>query len=159
MGVNGKQRAFKNLTWELVQLHSRYQWYQNDGRWSHERITSEERLATGKIDALAKISPSAFLMQSNGGSFRLEVRSDDNGRPAASYEFDAGWYASAVSDTPDMLDVALDKTDYNVGETAKLRIVSRMAGKALITVLNGGIRAMKTVSVAKGRQHHRYHCR
>ncbi|MCP4934652.1 MAG: alpha-2-macroglobulin family protein [bacterium] len=149
MGVNGKQRDFKNLTWELVKLNSRYQWYQNDGRWSHERITSEERLATGTIDALAD-QPIRLSSAIKWGQFRLEVRSDDNGRPAASYEFNAGWYATAVSDTPDMLDVALDKTDYNVGETAKLRIVSRMPGKALITVLNGGIRAMKTVSVPKG---------
>ncbi len=149
MGVNGKQRGFKNLTWELVKLNSRYQWYQNDGRWRHERITSEERLATGTIDALAD-QPIRLSSPIKWGQFRLEVRSDDNGRPAASYEFNAGWYATAVSDTPDMLDVALDKTDYNVGETAKLRIVSRMAGKALITVLNGGIRAMKTVSVPKG---------
>ncbi len=149
MGVNGKRRGFKNLTWELVKLNSRYQWYQNNGRWSHERIITQERLATGTIDASAD-QPVRLSAPIKWGQFRLEVRSNDNGRPAASYEFNAGWYATAVSDTPDMLDVALDKTDYNVGETAKLRIVSRMAGKALITVLNGGIRAMKTVSVPKG---------
>lgn len=149
MGINGKRRSFKNLTWELVQLHTRYQWYRSDGRWSYEKITSEERLATGQIDARAD-QPIRLSAPVKWGQFRLEVRSDKTGRPAASYDFQAGWYASAISDTPDMLDVALDKTDYNIGETAKLRIVSRMAGKALITVLNGGIRAMKTVSVPKG---------
>lgn len=149
MGTNGKRRAFKNLTWELVKLNTRYQWYRNDGRWNYQKITSEERLAIGHIDASAD-KPIRLSSTVKWGRFRLEVRSDDTGRPAASYEFEAGWYASAQSDTPDMLDVALDKTDYNIGETAKLRIVSRMAGKALITVLNGGIRAMKTVSVPKG---------
>ena len=149
MGVNGQRRDFKNLTWELVKLNTRYQWYRSDGRWGYEKITSQERLATGVIDARAD-RPIRLSSAIKWGQYRLEVRSNETGRPAASYEFDAGWYASAISDTPDMLDVALDKTDYNVGETAKLRIVSRMAGKALITVLNGGIRAMKTVSVPKG---------
>jgi uncharacterized protein YfaS (alpha-2-macroglobulin family) len=149
MGTNGKRQAFKNLTWELLQLHTRYQWYSEDGRWNYQRITSEERLSFGHIDARAD-QPIRLSAPVKWGRFRLEVRSDKTGRPAASYDFEAGWYASAVSDTPDMLDVALDKTDYNIGETAKLRIVSRMAGKALITVLNGGIRAMKTVSVPKG---------
>ena len=149
MGINGKRRDYKNLTWEIIKLHTRYQWYRDDGRWNYEKITSQERLATGRIDARSD-QPIRLSAPVKWGQFRLEVRADDTGRPAASYDFDAGWYASAVSDTPDMLDVALDKTDYNIGETAKLRIVSRMAGKALITVLNGGIRAMKTVSVPKG---------
>ncbi len=149
MGVNGQRRAFKNLTWEIVQLHTRYQWYRNDGRWNYEHITTEERLATGHIDA-RRDQPVRLFAPVKWGRFRLEIRSDKTGRPASSYEFSAGWYASASADTPDTLDVALDKTDYKIGETAKLRIVSRMAGKALITVLNGGIRAMKTVSVPKG---------
>ena len=149
MGKNGRQRDFTDLTWELVQLQTRYQWYREDGRWNYQKITSQERLAIGRIDARAD-QPVRISAPVKWGRFRLEVRSDKTGRPAASLDFEAGWYASALSDTPDMLDVALDKADYKIGETARLRIVSRMAGKALITVLNGGIRAMKTVNVPKG---------
>jgi uncharacterized protein YfaS (alpha-2-macroglobulin family) len=149
MSPDGKRADFGNLSWELVRLDTRYQWYSRDGSWNYEPIVSEERIATGtvdaKADAAAKISAAI-----KWGRYRLDVRSKETGRPAASAYFDSGWYASALSESPDMLDVALDKADYTIGETAKLRIVSRMAGNALITVLNGGVREMKAIAVPKG---------
>ena len=44
------------------------------------------------------------------GRYRLEVSSGDaerSGRPRST--FDAGWYTEATADTPDMLEIALDK--------------------------------------------------
>ena len=42
--------------------------------------------------------------------------SDRNG-PVTSVAFDAGWYADASADTPDLLEVALDKPEYAPGDT------------------------------------------
>ena len=55
--------------------------------------------------------------------------------PASSVEFDAGWYVAATStETPDGLEIALDKESYAVGETAKLKVSPRFAGELLVTV-------------------------
>ena len=69
------------------------------------------------------------------GRYRLEVATDDPTGPVTSYEFDAGWYVAATStETPDGLEVALDKDDYAPGEVAKLKVSPRFAGELLVTV-------------------------
>ncbi len=71
--------------------------------------------------------------------------------PASSVIFSAGWYTTGENvDSPEQLDVALDKDSYKSGETAKLRIASKLGGKALITVLGTGLDLMKEVEIAKG---------
>ena len=65
-------------------------------------------------------------------------------RPPA-YEFDAGWYVAATStETPDGLEIALDKDTYAAGEVAKLKVSPRFAGELLVTV--GADRLLSTVT-------------
>ncbi|MDZ7907865.1 MAG: hypothetical protein U5N10_06455 [Gemmobacter sp.] len=65
--------------------------------------------------------------------------------------FYAGWYAPAdASDTPDTLELSLDKPAYLPGETATLRVVPRAAGTALVTVLSNRLVAMQAVEVTEG---------
>ena len=65
--------------------------------------------------------------------------------------FNSGWYAAAgAAESPEMLDVALDKASYQPGETAKLRIASKQGGKALIAILGNGLVTSKEVDIAKG---------
>ncbi len=49
-----------------------------------------------------------------------------------------------------MLEVALDKASYKPGDTAKLRIASKLGGKALIAVLGNGLLSTQEVDIAKG---------
>ena len=35
--------------------------------------------------------------------------------PVNSIDFDAGWYAEASADTPDLLEIAIDKPEYVAG--------------------------------------------
>ncbi len=65
--------------------------------------------------------------------------------------FSAGWVSdSASADTPDILEVHLDKESYSPGDTATLKIVPRHAGQALITVLSGGVRHHQIIDVPAG---------
>ncbi len=67
------------------------------------------------------------------GRYRLEVSSADQDGPESSVEFNAGWYVTAKStETPDALDIALDKPSYKVGETAKLKLTSRYGGHVMV---------------------------
>ena len=83
------------------------------------------------------------------GQYELVV-SATNG-PSSSTRFYAGWYAPAdTSDSPDVLEMSLDKPAYASGETAMLRLVPKAEGTALITVLSNRLVAMQTVAVAAG---------
>jgi uncharacterized protein YfaS (alpha-2-macroglobulin family) len=63
------------------------------------------------------------------GRYRLDLTGADGAE--TSVLFDAGWYVEAKSiETPDGLEIALDKDRYEVGETAQLRISPRFAGEA-----------------------------
>jgi uncharacterized protein YfaS (alpha-2-macroglobulin family) len=49
-----------------------------------------------------------------------------------------------------MLDVALDKPSYKAGDTARVRVGSRMAGRALIAVLNAGLASTQEADLPAG---------
>ena len=63
------------------------------------------------------------------GEYRLEIAAD--GFAPASIDFSSGYYyARRQADTPDTLQVALDKTSVKTGETINVKIDARFAGKA-----------------------------
>ena len=54
---------------------------------------------------------------------------------STSIGFDAGWYTEASADTPDMLEIALDKPEYKPGETMTVAVVARTAGRVTLNVM------------------------
>ncbi len=84
------------------------------------------------------------------GAYRLEVTSADANGPATSVTFYAGWYGGQSADSPEVLEVSLDKASYQAGETAKLRIVPNGAGKAMIAVMREGLLSTSEVDVPEG---------
>ena len=65
----------------------------------------------------------AWVAGVDWGRYRLQVETTDPEGPATSYAFDGGWYVSATStETPDALEIALDKDSYQPGEVARLKV-------------------------------------
>ncbi len=61
--------------------------------------------------------------RSAGAATGSKSKARDADGPTSSVEFDAGWFVEATStETPDGLEIALDKDSYKVGETAKLKV-------------------------------------
>ena len=84
-------------------------------------------IANGTIDASVD-GEGKISLPVDWGRYRLEIATDDPTGPVTSYEFDAGWYVAATStETPDGLEVALDKATYAAGEVAKLKVSPRFA--------------------------------
>ena len=138
------------LDWNLVRLESSWQWYRRDGYWTYESQTITRKVANGKLDATATAAV-PLSADVNYGRYRLEISSADTGGTLSSVTFNAGWYTSGeTAESPEMLDVALDKASYAPGETAKLRIASKQGGKALVAVLGRGLLSTQEVDLPKG---------
>ncbi len=147
---DGTRMAKAGVPWKLERIERDYQWYRSNGSWSYEVITNAAQVAGGTVDFTAD-KPSTIEAVVNWGQYRLTVQNDGDQPAATSVEFYAGWYrAVSTSDTPDTLQVALDKPGYSIGDTAKLRLDPRFAGIALISVIDDRLIAMKTVEVPEG---------
>ena len=144
---SGGRTDLSRLSWTLERVERRYQWYRSGPAWNYEPITMTTKVADGVIDARAG-ETARISAPVTWGRYRLEVASSDAAGPATSVEFSAGWFVEATStETPDGLEVALDKESYMAGETAKLNISPRFAGELLVTVGSERLLATMTASV------------
>lgn len=148
LGPNGAQIAKDGIPWKLERIESNYQWYRSYGSWNYEVITTTSRVGGGTIDFTADAT-TRIAAPVDWGRYRLTIEDTGGDVPAAtSVEFYAGWYVASVSsDTPDTLQVGLDKPAYAIGDTARLRLDPRFAGQALIMVIDDRLIDMKAVDV------------
>jgi len=134
------------VRWTLNRVDRRYQWYQQDGNWSWEPVTTRSRVASG--EAILGATPVPLDLPVDWGSYELRVESAGEGFTISSVGFDAGWYgASSATDTPDVLEVALDAASYTPGDTANLRIVPRQGGVALVQVVSNRLIELQIVAL------------
>ena len=139
-------RARPALTWKLLRVEQDYQWYRDGTAWKYEPVTSTKQVSNGTLDVTT--DGGEIAISAGWGRYRLEVETADIDGPASSVEFDSGWYVTASStETPDGLEVALDKQNYAIGDTAKLRVSPRFAGEVLVTIGSEKLIATKTASI------------
>ncbi|MGR3466817.1 MAG: MG2 domain-containing protein, partial [Shimia sp.] len=140
----------RTLAWRLDRVETRYQWYQLSGDWRWEPITTRSRIAEGRVTAGAPVTLSQPV---DWGRYELTVESTDGAFTETSLSFRAGWFgAEDGRDTPDRLEVALDRAAYTPGDTATLRIVSPGAGVGVIEVMHGAIVERRDVPLTEGAQ-------
>ncbi|QFT32931.1 hypothetical protein FIV00_20740 [Labrenzia sp. THAF82] len=144
---DGTEQSAEGLTWTLSKVDRRYQWYRVDGRWNYEPITTTRRVSSGYLDVLAG-QPARLSLPVEWGEYRLDIQGGGDLQTSTAVTFDAGWYtADATSETPDYLDVGLDKSSYRPGDTAKLRLKPQTSGIAVINVVSGGLVSSRSVEV------------
>ncbi|MBU2406247.1 MAG: alpha-2-macroglobulin family protein [Alphaproteobacteria bacterium] len=143
---DGERVALAGAQWSLVKVERNYQWYRSGNYWNYEPVTFTRAVANGTLD-IAADGTVALSQPVDWGRYRLEIETADPAGPVTSYEFDAGWFVTATStETPDGLEIGLDKATYAPGEVAKLKISPRFAGELLVTV--GADRLLATVSAS-----------
>jgi len=144
--ADGERVALAGAQWSLVEIERNYQWYRSGNYWNYEPVTFTRAIANGTVD-IAADGVVSLSQPVDWGRYRLEIETADPAGPASSYEFDAGWFVTATStETPDGLEVALDKETYAAGEVARLKVSPRFAGELLVTV--GADRLLTTVSAS-----------
>ena len=149
LAPTGERAERHNVHWSLYRVANDYQWYNSDGRWGFERVKSSKRIADGRID-LTTQDPAKIAAQVGWGTHRLDLTSDDGTDSPTSVNFDVGWSGDASADTPDLLQVTLDKTQYAAGDKLKVAITSRFAGKATVAVVGERVEQLRTLDVKIG---------
>src|SRR5581483_1112461 len=122
------------VRYELLRIETHYQFYKRNGSWHYEPVKTTARVGDGTLD-LAADKPGRIALPVTFGRYRLEVSSPEPNGPVTSVEFDAGYYVVANADTPDMLEVALDKSEYHAGDTMTVAVTARSAGRLTINVV------------------------
>src|SRR5262245_53482100 len=146
LGTDGRAVAAQGLKWELLRLDQRWQWYSRDGSWNYEPVVNARRVAAGTAEASG--TTAKIEARVDWGRYPLEVSSADG--TSSSLIFNGGYWADEAADSPEILDVALDKPAYRAGETARLKIQSRLAGRAMIVVLTSGLASQQEVDLPAG---------
>jgi alpha-2-macroglobulin len=146
---DGKTVARNGLRYDLLKIESTYQWYRQNGQWEYEPIKRTERVAGGTVD-VASDRPARLSLPIKWGRYRLEVSTGEVNGPITSFSFDAGFYAEASADTPDLLEVALDKPDYKSGDTLNVAVTARTAGRLTINVFTDRLVATQSQDVKAG---------
>ena len=146
---DGKTVARNGLRYDLLKIESTYQWYRQNGQWEYEPIKRTERVASGTVD-VASDKPARLSLPVKWGRYRLEVSTGEVNGPITSLSFDAGFYAEAGADTPDLLEVALDKPDYKPGDTMNVAVTARTAGRLTINVFTDRLVASQSQDVKAG---------
>lgn len=135
--------------WTLNRLDTRYQWYEQNGRWKWEPIVTRSEVSSGAITL--ENGRGAVSEPVDWGSYELVVELSDDAHVTASQEFHAGWYGSGGAlDTPDTLELSLDAESYAVGDEARLRVLPRAAGEAMVQVMSGSVISTQMVSLSAG---------
>jgi hypothetical protein len=144
--AEGRFKAVRNVTWELVNEDIDYRWYQVDNDWKYERVVNDRIVAGGKTDLDGR-TPFKIAKALPWGSYRLTVADPASGA-SSSYRFWSGWGAGGSNDRPDRVVVTADKQVYASGESARLKIEAPSDGKALIVVASNKIHLTRSVDVS-----------
>ena len=146
--AEGRSVARPGLHWRLLREDRVYDWYRAGPNWTWHYHVVDEAIAAGEIDASAG-APAVLSEPIQWGYYRLVV-DDPATQAATSVRFQAGWMASAEgADTPDRVDVAVEKSLLAPGETTRLRIRGPFAGKAQVTVASDHAFETRQIAVAK----------
>ena len=146
---DGKLMAQSGLRYELLRVETSYQWYRQNGQWDYEPVKRTERVANGSVDATAE-KPTRISLPVKWGRYRLEVSTADPNGPVTSLTFDAGFYADASTDTPDLLEVALDRPDYKSGDAMTVSVTARTVGRLTLNVFTDRLVASTSQDVKAG---------
>ena len=146
-----KRTAMAGVKWVLYRLVREYQWAKTADGWSYEPVTYTQKKAEGVLD-LTTGAAGRITADVTWGRYRLEVTGPGGeDAPVSSVIFDAGWYSDSASlDTPDALQLALDKQAYRPGDVARVSFRSRFAGKGLLIVGAESLESWQVVDVREG---------
>ncbi len=129
------------ITWNTVYRRD------SEGRYSYTSEEEQEKVYSGALTAEAKENQFEYTPK-DYGKFRI-VLADPDTKTQSTFSFYAsGWgYAPWAIDSPEKIDLDLERKVYRIGENAKLQIKAPFSGKALITMERGKVYDYKIINL------------
>ncbi|MFO1350640.1 MAG: hypothetical protein U1F68_08175 [Gammaproteobacteria bacterium] len=148
LDASGNPQAVNGLRYELYREDYEYYWYYRDSRWDYKTIIRDSQPLNGQAFNLAADQPYKVTQKAlDWGSYRAEVIDPATG-VASSVRFQVGWWVEpGGGDSPDRLQLRLDKPTYQAGETAHAFIKAPFAGEVLLAVASNRMWMTKSVSL------------
>ena len=149
--ADGEPLSISGLRYELFREEYDYFWYFRDNRWDYKRIIRDSAAITSRnIDLTAEQPLQLDQAGLDWGRYRVEIYDPRNG-VASSVRFRVGWFVEPGSaDTPDRLQLTLDKDHYRAGETARVFVKAPFAGEVLLTVADHQLRSQHSFNLPQG---------
>lgn len=152
VGENGKPRAVRDLEVRVYKLQSRWWWDASDDNLSNYNSTNSTIAYKNFVvstDATGKASVSFSVNEEEWGNYLIRVSDPTDGHASGVRVYiDSPWWSARSRDTNGesaaMLKFSTDKTDYAVGDKAKIFFPSSEGGRALISIENG-TKVLKTL--------------
>ncbi|MGO4387889.1 MG2 domain-containing protein [Microvirga sp. 2YAF29] len=145
---DGQRLSSRGVAWTLYKIERRYQWYSSSGTWNYEPVKNARRVADGTL-AVTENTPAKIRTPVEWGAYRLDVSAPDLGETAqTSASFTVGWSGDQTAETPDLLEMNLDKASYAAGDTMQVRLNPRFAGKATLAVVSDRVHDIRVVDIA-----------
>ncbi|MFD2251876.1 hypothetical protein FHS82_002316 [Pseudochelatococcus lubricantis] len=141
----GARQAAK-VHWTLSRVEQRFQWFNQGGQWSFETVTTTRRVQDGTLD-LSTQEPGQIAVPVEWGRYRLDVAAVDGSVQPVSVSFASGYSGTASANTPDRLDLVLDKAAYAAGEELAVTLKPRFTGKVTLLVASDRIHEERVVDV------------
>ncbi len=145
----GKRMAHQAVKWTLNKVIRHYQWFFKDGHWNYEGVKTNRAVANGTVDvadaAQAKISVPVDL-----GGYRLDVSADGVAGAQTSVSFSSGWDGDKTANTPDVLDMRLDKASYGIGETITVKLDPHFQVNTTLVVVSDKLQQIQEIDVPAG---------
>ena len=149
VGGDGRTRTSSTLTWQVLKLETRWAWTRGVTGWGSQAIVTTRRVDGGQIQTTPG-QAARIQVPVQWGRYRVEVSGGDVAGPISTVVFSAGYGGDGTADTPDVLDMSLDKPAYRTGETMTISINARFAGTATVAVLGDRLLTERTVEVPQG---------
>ena len=138
----------EGLKWSLVREDYTYGYFYRDGRWQSHASVVDTRVDGGDLalDARGRGKVSARV---GNGRWRMEVY-DASGATASSVRFEAGWWASDLSEDrkPEVMPVTIDANP----RSGKVRamVEPSFAGRVLVMLDGNGLHGVREIDMPKG---------
>lgn len=150
VNTDGQMQPASRINWTLSRINRSYQWFYNEGRWNYESVERKTKVAEGVASTNGK-APASISANVSLGTYKLEMRAPDLGETAqSSVTFTAGYSGVQSADTPDLLEMTIDKAAYVAGDTMQVKLSPRFDGKATLAVISDTIHDLQIVDVSKG---------
>ncbi len=143
---SGKRIARPGVRWTMSRIDHNYQWFFKNGRWNFEAIKINRTVASGTVDmsdaATSKVAAPVQL-----GEYRLDLVAEGVQGAQSSVTFYVGWEGDTTANTPDVLDMRLDKPSYAAGDTILVKMEPHFGVKVDLAVISDKLQLLQQVDV------------